>query len=181
MIHEAEHRADNGDDAADDGTLFGRVRARLLAWVAERVAEQRLLWSLRHEEAVRLVHPDDLTSEQALTLVKQMLRSDHDRQRIWLVVNGVLLLASGVLAIVPGPNLVAYYFAFRVVGHWLSMRGAAQGLQRVTWTGEGHRRLTDVRAALAGDGRARGRELDAIGRDLGLPGLCTFVERVAAR
>ena len=55
-----------------------------------------------------------------------MLRRDHDRHRIWLVVNTVLLVLSAVLALVPGPNLVAYYFAFRVVGHWLSMRGAAR-------------------------------------------------------
>ena len=41
----------------------------------------------------------------------------------------VLLIVSGVLALVPGPNVLAYYFAFRVVGHWLSMRGARQGLR----------------------------------------------------
>ena len=28
----------------------------------------------------------------------------------------------------PGPNVLAYYFAFRIVGHYLSWRGRAPGL-----------------------------------------------------
>ena len=31
---------------------------------------------------------------------------------------------SGLLFLVPGPNVIAYYFAFRMVGHYFSLRGA---------------------------------------------------------
>ena len=58
-------------------------------------------------------------------------RSHHVR---WLIVDTLLFIVSGVLAILPGPNLVAYYFAFRCVGHLQSWRGARQGMDVVRWT-----------------------------------------------
>ena len=72
-----------------------------------------------------------MTFEQVMVLIRRMLQRDYERHRLWLVVDTIGLIASGLLMLVPGPNLLAYYFAFRVVGHWLSMRGAAQGLQHV--------------------------------------------------
>jgi len=181
MVREAETREDAPSTGPVPGGSWSRLQALLFGWVAKRIAEQRLLWNLRRETGARLVHPQDLAFSEALTLVNGMLRRDHDRHRLWLVVNGVLLLLSAILAIVPGPNLVAYYFAFRVVGHWLSMRGAAQGLQRVNWTGEASARLVDLRTAITLAPGARMAEVQAIGADLGLPFLAPFVERVATR
>ena len=34
----------------------------------------------------------------------------------------------------PGPNAIGYYFAFRVVGHFFSVRGARRALDVVQWT-----------------------------------------------
>lgn len=181
MVHEAETREGESPAAPVEGTWWDKRQTRLLAWVAERVAEQRLLWNLRREEAVRLIHPDDITFDQALTELRRMMKADHDRHAIWLAVHGVLLIASGVLALVPGPNLVAYYFAFRVVGHWLSMRGAAQGLHRVTWTGHAEPALTSLRAVLELSGRAREDQIAEIAERLSLPYLARFVERISAR
>ncbi len=181
MVHEAETREGESPATEIQGGWWDRVQARLLAWVAERVAEQRLLWNLRREEAVRLVHPDDMTFDQAQGELRRMMKADHDRHAIWLAVNGVLLVGSGILALVPGPNLVAYYFAFRVVGHWLSLRGASQGLHRVTWTGESESALTALRGALELTGRAREDRIADIAERLGLPYLARFVERLATR
>ena len=77
-----------------------------------------------------------------------MLQRDYDRHRRWLVIDTLWPdSSSAVLMLVPGPNILAYYFAFRVVGHWLSMRGAAQGLQRVDWTGRPCPPLSELRDA----------------------------------
>ncbi len=181
MVRQAEARDRRAPGHDVDHGWWDRLQTRLLAWVAERIAEQRLLWNLRHEAAVRLVHPGDMTFEQAMALVTRMLRRDHDRHRIWLVVHTVLLILSAVLAIVPGPNLVAYYFAFRVVGHWLSMRGASQGLSHVTWSGEASAGLAALRQVVLHEPETRLPEVEAIGNELGLPSLGEFVERVAAR
>src|SRR5207244_716856 len=49
-------------------------------------------------------------------------------------VGAVLFVAAGLRFRVPGPNLIAYYFAFRLVGHYLSWRGARQAMDRTTWS-----------------------------------------------
>ncbi len=159
----------------------GRLRARVLRWIADRIAEQRLLWQLRTCQHATLVFPTDLTADAATTLLRGELRRDGDRHLRWFVVNAVLLLVSGVLALVPGPNVVAYYFAFRVVGHLLSLRGARHGLSAVAWAVEPAEALSDLRAALHLEPDVRHVRLHDIAARLDLPHLPTFLERVALK
>jgi hypothetical protein len=182
MLRAAEdrqHQHEPGAAPHEGKGVLGRLQDRILAWVVERIAEQRLLWNLRSQTAALAMHPDDMTFEQVQTLVHRMLQRDYSRHRVWLVVDTLGLIASGALFPIPGPNIVGYYFAFRVVGHYLSMRGASQGLHRVSWTGRPCPPLTDLRrvAALApGD---REHEVHAIAQRLRLQRFPTFFERVA--
>lgn len=160
-------------------SMWARLKGRTLAWVADAIAEQRLLWRLRHETAVRLYHPGDLTPEAALEMARASLTRDRDRHRLWLCVDSLLLLLCLALVIVPGPNLLGYYFAFRVVGHYLSWRGARQGLQVVAWELVASQPLTDLRGAFELHPAQRARHLIDIASRLRLDKLPTFVERVA--
>ena len=166
------------DDGAESAGLFARLQARMMAWVAERVAEQRLLWNLRSHDAALVTHPDDLPFDAVMQIVQQSLRADYRRHARWLVVDTLLFIASGVFFFVPGPNIIAYYFAFRVVGHWLSMRGAAQGRDRTAWSGRPSPLLTALRAAVARPPHERDRAVEAIARELGLQRLGTFIDRM---
>lgn len=157
----------------------GRIKARVLRWIADRIAEQRLLWQLRTCHDATLVFPSDMAEDEATGLVRGELRRDSDRHLRWLVVNAALLVFSGVLALVPGPNVIAYYFAFRVVGHWLSLRGARHGLSAVAWRGQPDEALSELRAALHLEPAVRHVRLRDIAARLDLPHLVTFVERVA--
>ena len=113
---------------------FERVKRRALRMVAESIAEQRLLWHMRRQHEAVLVHPEDLAGEAAMAIVRPALKADFEKHRRWLVIDGVLVLLSALLILVPGPNVLGYYFAFRVVGHYFSMRGARQALDHVVWT-----------------------------------------------
>jgi len=166
------------DDGAESTGLLARVQARMMAWVAGRVAEQRLLWNLRSHDAALVTHPDDLTFDEVMPIVKQLLRADHRRHARWLIVDTLLFIVSGILFVLPGPNVVAYYFAFRVVGHWLSMRGAVQGRDRTVWSGRPSARLTALRAAVAQPPHERDRAVEAIAAELGLQRLGIFIDRM---
>ncbi len=174
---EARHTAGANVPAPASGWIE-RLKAWSLAWVAERMAEQRLLWHLRSEHAVHLVHPNDITANQADTLVRRMLERDASRHLRWLVIDGVAFLVSGILAIVPGPNLIAYLFAFRVVGHWLSVRGARQGLRYVAWTGRPAADLVALRRLPALDRPDQFALVEDVARRLDLPSLPAFLTRV---
>lgn len=176
---ERQHRHDAGH--GDAKTWLGRVQNRLLAWVAQRIAEQRLLWNLRRQTSAVAAHPQDMTFDQVLTLIRRTLQRDYERHRLWLVVDAIGLILSGPVALVPGPNILAYYFAFRVAGHWLSMRGATQGRHRVSWSGRPCPPLTELRDIAALEPRVRDARVHDVAARLRLRHLSTFFERVAVR
>ncbi|MGE0445064.1 MAG: hypothetical protein AB7P99_07530 [Vicinamibacterales bacterium] len=186
-LRSAEERRQRGAPIGTTGTWRERLQDRILAWVAERIAEQRLLWNLQRETAVTLAHPDDITAEQAQTLVRRILQRDYERHRRWVVIDGIALVLSVVVLgplflIIPGvANLPALYFGFRVAGHWFSLRGATAGLRRVTWRSEPSPRLTELRALLGVTPRARDARLHEIAGHLRLQHLATFFDRVAVR
>ena len=159
-----------------------RLRDRMLRWVAEAIAEQRLLWHLRRQHEATLVHPDDLDGTQAMALTRGALQRDFERHRFWLIIDGLASLVFGPLFfLVPGPNLIAYYFVFRMVGHFLSMRGARHGLGRVVWQSTGSSALADLRQTFALAPRQRARQIRDIASRLRLEHFVTFFERTAIR
>jgi hypothetical protein len=179
MIKEAERARRQGAAAAAPAGWAGRVRARALRWVAESIAEQRLLWHLRSQDGARLFHPDDVERHDAEQLLRAQLTRDVEKHRFWLVIDLAGFIVSGLLALIPGPNLVAYYFAFRLVGHYLSMRGARRGLRVVSWSYEASQPLTELRHALALEPSARAFRVRAVADALRLEHLASFFQRSA--
>jgi hypothetical protein len=91
----------------------------------------------------------------------------------------VLFVASGVFFFIPGPNIIAYYFAFCAVGHYLSWRGAQRGLSDVTWRMKASQALSVLRQAITLPPSQRGPRVDEVARELGLEHLPSFMERMA--
>jgi hypothetical protein len=174
-----QERADEPAPEEGPPSRTARLRKRVLRWTAERIAEQRLLWHLRKQTEARLVHPADLTPDEARRALRRALHRDADRHLRWLVLNSLLLIASAALAILPGPNVIGYYFMFRVVGHYLSLRGARQGLHRVKWTLQQSEPLAELREAMTLEPPLRERTLHDVASRLHLTRLARFFERVA--
>ena len=165
-------------------SLVGRLQDRGMAWVAERIAEQRLLWNLRGQTAVTAAHPGDMLFPQVHALILETLQRDHARRRKWMVIDGLLFVVTFValgplFVLIPGvANLPALYFGFRTVGHFLSMRGAAHGLRGVAWSGRPCPPLSELRALAGLDPRVRDERLHDIATRLRLEHLPKFFDRV---
>jgi hypothetical protein len=179
MLAEAEReRHRTHADQPPRGT-FGRIKAATLRYVAEAVAEQRLLWHLRRQSAACLFFPDDLEQPRAITLLRRQLGRDVDKHRFWLIIDSLGFVASGALFLLPGPNVVAYYFAFRMVGHYLSFRGARHGLEGVEWSSECSAPLSELRRAIDLDVEERDRRVQHVADALKLDNLVKFFQRTA--
>jgi len=146
---------------------------------AEAMAEQRTLWSLRHSLPATLVHPADLTGSAAVELRDRLLVAAGRRHGWWLGVNALAFVVSGLFMLIPGPNLLAYYFAVRLVGHYLSWRGARCALDDTTWDARGEPALGDLASLASAEPAARAPDVEAIARALNLPQLPAFFERAA--
>ncbi len=156
-----------------------RWRDTVVSRIAETIAEQRTLWSLRHERTAHLVYPSDLSESAAIVRRNTMLDHARRHHRMWAIFDGVLFVASGLLALVPGPNMLAYYFGFRVVAHYLSWRGARQGLDRVDWQARAEPALAELGRLVDVPREARASRVAAIAEALHLPKLASFFDRTA--
>ena len=180
MIAEAEHERRRAADPAEPRkSMVARAKARVLRWVAESIAEQRLLWQLRRRAAAMLIHPDDLSEHQAQQLLRRSLQRDWERHRFWLVLDMLGGAASLLLILVPGPNFIGYYFAFRVVGHYLSLRGARQGLMKITWAYTPSPALTTLRRVAGDSPESRETVVREVASTLRLEHLASFFQRAA--
>jgi hypothetical protein len=172
-------RAPHVDDRSTSRTWYQRVKRYTLRKIAEGIAEQRLLWHMRRQHQAVVVHPDDLPGSRALEIVRAAMQADYDKHRRWLAIDGTLFVLSGLLMLVPGPNVLAYYLAFRLVGHYLSMRGATQALRVVAWETRASEPLAELRQAIALEPEAREARVTEIAARLRLERLVTFFQRTA--
>jgi hypothetical protein len=174
---------DTARRAPHDGATHGRLaqwRDGVVCRLAESIAEQRTLWSLRQESAVTVRYPSSIDETQARTVVERLLATARRHHGWWLTVDLLLFIISGILFFVPGPNIVAYYLAFRVLGHFNSWRGAGHGAQAITWRCEPDTNLAELGSLVDVAGDTRAPLVEAIAARLNLPRLTAFFERVAA-
>ncbi len=180
MLAEAERERRHGVQPRHDAGWLTRAKARMMRWVAESIAEQRLLWHLRRQTDACIYYPDDLTEADATGRLRAQLGRDRDRHRSWLAIDSVGFVLSGLLMLLPGPNVLAYYFGFRLVGHYLSMMGARRGLETVQWRHEQSAPLAELRRAIGLDDEQRAIHVTDVASRLRLEHLATFFERTVA-
>ena len=175
---EERRRRDRGEEDQARGGLWRAIMRR----IAETIAEQRLLWQLRNQGEARLLHPDRMSRDRALELMRGELTRDLGKHRRWCVIDGILTAIIGpAFFFVPGPNILSWFFFFRAIGHYLALRGATHGLKVTSWQTQASPDLTAVGEALRLPRPERRSRLDELATALGLEHLTGFVERVSTR
>jgi hypothetical protein len=158
---------------------LARGRDWLVRRIAESIAEQRTLWSLRAVSSALFVHPSNLSSASAAAIRERLLTQRRRHHGRWLIANLVGVAATAILVLLPGPNLIGYYFVYRAIGHFLSWRGARQALDRISWTPRPEDALAEL-GELAQQPRAeRAGRVELLAVRLQLPRLVAFFDRVA--
>jgi hypothetical protein len=175
LAAEQEERRDRS------GGWMARLRSGIVRGMAEWVAEQRLLWRLRQQDAAILVYPNDLDPDRALSMARGTLQRDIDHHRFWMLLDGLGVLVFGpLLFFVPGPNMISWYLTAKMAGHWLAFRGARRGISGVEWSARASGALAAVREARAMPPGERRPRLRALSKELHLERLATFVEDTAS-
>jgi hypothetical protein len=181
MLREAEEwRHRRHEQRPEPVGMTAKLRRKVMGFVVERIAEQRLLWHLRKADNVCAQIPADLGEADAALVIRAMLKKDADHHLKWLMIDLALLIVSAPLVVIPGPNLPGFYFTFQVVGHLLSMRGAKHGMSGARWTYERNAELSELRAAMALAPPQRQRRFRELAQRMRLEHLATFLEDVAA-
>ncbi|QDV37055.1 hypothetical protein [Tautonia plasticadhaerens] len=141
---------DSGDDDSTSGLTTAtdgpRARSdRLLTWIrdaeshapawlrspiswlkAKLPADERLLMALRNAKAITLVHPSTLPAEEARLAWREYLGNRLRFRLSWLLLDLVILVPSILISVLPGPNVVGLWVAFRVIAHAVALFGISR-------------------------------------------------------
>jgi hypothetical protein len=176
------HAVHSASTERESGGHAGRIalaRDWVVRAIAKSIAEQRTLWSLRGMTSAAFIHPDDQTESSATAVREQLLSQARRHHGWWLLANLVGAAVTAALVLLPGPNIIGYYFLFRLVSHYLSWSGARQASARTAWRSKPEPALTELGTLAGLPHDARAPRVAAIADQLHLPRLVEFFDRVA--
>ncbi len=97
---------------------------RIWDWLHSRThPDEMLLARLRSARTIALHHPASIAAEKVHAAWNAFVRRGRKRHWFWFAVNLIISPLTVVLAPLPGPNLIGYWFAYRAVHHWLILVG----------------------------------------------------------
>ena len=154
-----------------------RVR-RIWEWLQKRTyPDEPLLRSLRGVRGVELNHPSSLTEDETCRLWNEYLKSRQGRHAFWFVLNALISPVTLLLAPLPGPNVIGYWFIYRSVCHWLARLGARQARQQE----QVETKFQRTEALDGSIGAADGERIANLSSTLSLQGLEAFLERATRK
>lgn len=162
-------------DAVDDTDsaarkLWASVRKGYYRLTWNRRQRERLLKELGELQRVRIHYPSSLTGAEARRILDELIEEQIATHKKWMVLNTAALPAALPLTLIPGPNVLLAYLAWRSVTHYKSKKAGEQASQ-IQMQFLPNDRLAEL-AALVGRRRfGAGRKIRALGRTLGLPHL----------
>lgn len=155
-----------------EGGVGLRMR-RAWEWLQKRTApDEPLLRSLRGAGMIELVHPSSLAGEEAREQWECYLSSRSRRHTFWLIVNSIVSPVTVLLAPVPGPNVIGYWFVYRAVCHLLAKLGIARARR-----GEVPLELSASDVLDGTFAGASGERIASVEASFGLQGLGAYLER----
>jgi hypothetical protein len=139
--------------------------------------DEPVLRALRSVNAIEVIHPARLSPRQAQRAWRHYLHHQGRWHTFWLGVNLLISPLTILLAILPGPNVIGYWFVYRAVCNGLAMLGARRGLAE--------KRATRFTPETLLDTSLSGPETESraarIAERWGVPGLREFLERLGGR
>jgi hypothetical protein len=85
--------------------------------------DEWMLSQLRTAKIIELHHPTSQTGDEVLAIWQNYVSRQTNRHLVWLAINGAAAPFSIVFAILPGPNVIGYWFLYRAIHHLLIVWG----------------------------------------------------------
>jgi hypothetical protein len=88
--------------------------------------DEWMLSQLRTAKTIDLHYPACRTDDEVLAFWQDYVSRQQYRHLVWLAVNGTVAPISVIFAILPGPNVIGYWFLYRAIHHLLVVWGTVR-------------------------------------------------------
>jgi Mitochondrial K+-H+ exchange-related len=150
---------------AGSGALYWM--RRVWDWLHTLVRpDEPMLARLRSARRIKLHHPAARSEVDVLARWRNYLTRQWRRHFFWLGFNAVIAPISVILAVLPGPNLIGYWFAYRAVHHMIVVWGITRAHRNLIPTELHSVASLDRPVEHDGEGKARHAALEAAGEQL---------------
>lgn len=106
------------------GRTVGLPTLKLRAWLRGGPdPEESLLRGLRHAHALQIHYPGSISEESARETWLAFLAKRRSRHLIGLLANLMIAPFTLLLIPLPGPNVVGFWFVYRVLAHFWALLG----------------------------------------------------------
>jgi hypothetical protein len=121
------------------------------------------LWSVRR---IHLHHPAARSDFEVRSSWRGYLDRQWRRHFFWLAFNAVIAPPSVILAVLPGPNVIGFWFAYRAIHHGLVVWGISRARRNLVPIEFHALESLDVPIEQDGDGNARHAAIESAGDEL---------------
>lgn len=150
---------------------------RAWEWLQKRISpDEPVLRSLRGVVEIELYYPLAFTEDETRTLWRGYLKGRQGRHTFWFVVNALVSPLTLLLAPLPGPNLIGYWFVYRAVCHLLARLGARNARSEQVTT-----KFLSSDVLEGSFGPADDERIASLSSSFGLYGLDSFIKRMTAK
>ncbi len=129
--------------------------------------DEAMLARLRSARRIKLHHPAGRSEADVLDEWQSYLTRQGRRHYFWLGVNALITPFATVLALLPGPNVIGFWFAYRTVHHMIVVWGISRAQRNQIPTELHSVESLDQPVAHDGDGKARHAALEGADLKLG--------------
>ena len=133
FLYSDEVQPDSTDPPGPTDGLARRALSharRAYEWVSGRRRRRELLLkSLGEIERVRIHHSAAMSEAQARTAYDGLIQAAIEKHGRWMIANAAAVPVSVPLSLIPGPNLLLGYLAWRSVSHYQSRRAGQRATE----------------------------------------------------
>lgn len=138
LLYSKQFQADSSPDCRTDsaseseksakGKFVRLMKSGYHAGTAKRNRSEKLLKEMTALSQITVHYPANLSDHDAREIYDYLIQSQIKKHKRWLIVDGALLPVSAILTLVPGPNVLMAYLAWRTLTHYKTKKGGEKAV-----------------------------------------------------
>ena len=116
------------EKSQDQNKFVNLIKSGYKTATAKRNRSEKLLKEMKTLSQITVYYPANLSVDKAREICNGIIQTQIKKHKRWLIVDGALLPISAIFSIVPGPNLLLAYLAWRTLAHYKTKKGGERAV-----------------------------------------------------
>jgi hypothetical protein len=116
------------EKSQDQNKFLNLIKSGYKTATAKRNRSEKLLKEMTTLSHITVYYAANLTLDKAREIYNGIIQIQIKKHQRWFIVDGALLPISAIFSIVPGPNLLLAYLAWRTLVHYKTKKGGERAV-----------------------------------------------------